>query len=686
MWPVFVRFQTIQVDNLSQQKKSSVIKLFGKVGTSEYDAGNYLKRVIEKNIPDSKKSNSINIAILPSATCHGQKVRDIDILLLAHFEKPIKYTPGYPFQNPYSNELELPEEVLLESICVVIELKDHLAKQIKFQGKDVLVNYRGHWHNVSSQSHQQVYSLKNYLKAHRIRPPFITNLIWLRNIQNSDLPQRPHNIISGDVTWGMFLNTITQVRSPRRENNSWTQTANYTNATYKKISDLFSKELVPTKLDRQRMENINAALIETLEISNNIGVKALFLRGRGGTGKTIRLLQIAKKLYEEKAARILILTYNKALVADLRRLMTLLGVVDEAAMQSIRIQTIHSFLFSLLSSLGIYELGEKDFLEQYDDLKSETLQLLEVDAITQSDIKQIKETISSDLIWDYVLIDEAQDWPEDESRILSYLFDSNQLVIADGVDQLVRQTNPTDWTAVLGKQNSKFISLKKCLRMKAGLTRFVSSFAGHLGLQQSDWIANEEIPGGKIIILDGIPASEQKAVFSQLIRENKDAGNKPVDMLLCTPPKFAKQNIPAKLLDLWGYQIWDGTDYIQRGSYPTDVNQLRIVQYESCRGLEGWITINYGLDEFFDYKFSQLQSGLAPSDNMLVNDPDRIRLLTAKWVLIALTRAMDTLVIQISNKDSIIRDALIKTVESHQNYVIWLDEFSNVGDSDVDLF
>ena len=78
---------------------------------------------------------------------------------------------------------------------------------------------------------------------------------------------------------------------------------------------------------------------------NDIGNKQLLFQGRGGTGKTAILLSLAWRLWKTKGARILVLTYNRALAADMNRLLTLMGMIDEVGAPLIKVQTVHSFLY-----------------------------------------------------------------------------------------------------------------------------------------------------------------------------------------------------------------------------------------------------------------------------------------------------------------------------------------------------
>src|SRR5207249_8857566 len=104
--------------------------------------------------------------------------------------------------------------------------------------------------------------------------------------------------------------------------------------------------------------------------------------------------------------------------------------------------------------------------------------------------------------WDYIFIDEGQDWPDNERNLLMHFYPYSQFTVADGMDQLVRDDQLADWRGGLRRSDLHNLSLKKCLRMKAGLARFVAAIAGHLGLLYNEWEPNLEIPGGRIIIID----------------------------------------------------------------------------------------------------------------------------------------------------------------------------------------
>ena len=189
--------------------------------------------------------------------------------------------------------------------------------------------------------------------------------------------------------------------------------------------------------------------------------------------------------------------------------------------------------------------------------------------------------------WDCIMIDEAQDWPDDERDLIYRLFGPNKIIIADGVGQLVRNTSACDWASSPYVKEKQIVNFKTSLRQKPNLTRFIKEITEKLGLLY-DWdvIDNDEYNGGKGVIFEG---GYSKKFHDRLIKQNKDDKNENIDMLFCVPPENVNINhsILGDTLDEWGYSVWDGVDDKIRESRPTSLNQFRIVQYDSSRGLEG---------------------------------------------------------------------------------------------------
>jgi hypothetical protein len=220
------------------------------------------------------------------------------------------------------------------------------------------------------------------------------------------------------------------------------------------------------------------------------------------------------------------------------------------------------------------------------------------------------------------------------------------------------------------------VNLTTCLRMKANLAYFANQFATALGLPGWSVDANAQAPGGRIIIIEGnyfgVPG-----LHPRLIELNAADGNQPVDMLLCIPPNMVKhpsgappRSLVAERLESDGFAVWDGISTTVRDSYPISVSQLRVVQYDSCRGLEGWVVIALGLDELYLYKRDTWQPP-ATEPGSFTDDPEEAHRHAARWLMIPLSRAVDTLVIQVQKGPSRVRDALSHAAKACTDFVEW---------------
>jgi AAA domain len=656
-----------------------VIQLLGSQEGREVEAARDMRDVILASWPWIEKDTKAAVFLIAGVQCHGQKPRDIDIVLLASFTEPVRFSPfleiswgsGPPFR---------PKEAFLESLCVTIEVKEQDASGVRFTGGRADVRYsrdgRETWSSATDQSEGQKYSLKNYLEHNGLASPYISNLIWLKNVLNKQLPIRPHNILGSNSTWELFLNVLFQLDRTRSPAHEWQLSARRadSNRSFHAVVNLLTRTIQPTGLDRVRMDRVTQAALRD-EWVDLAGMRQLILRGRGGCGKTMLLLQLAWRLYEAQGRRVLLLTYNRALAADIKRMLTLLGVPDDVGDRHIHIQTVYSFFFALLQGIGVVTESEDDFFACYEERKSEALEFLRKGAVTAGDVARLRTAHPHSFGWDYVFIDEGQDWPESERDLLRFFYSPERFVIADGMDQLVRGTE-CDWNVGLAPRVSKTIFLPVCLRMKAGLGRFCNEVAAALALKTWNIDTHPDAPGGRVVIVVG-DYFGNKELHAGLMTAAANAGNQPVDLLGCVPPTLVvrddanrpESSLPAVRLRMWGFGVWDGTVGDARTSYPLSSSDFRVVPYDSSRGLEGWITVLWGLDDFFEYKTSEWHAR-----HGAVNSCEADRLATlhaARWLMIPLTRAIDTLVIHLSHRPSRIRAVLERISEKYGDFVEW---------------
>lgn len=648
-----------------------MIHLHGDSQTREYEAAQTLKTAIIAAWPHLENATNKHVYLVAGAKCHGQDPRDVDVLLLADFGGGEIIRPFEPFRVRKDEPLRRLDKVTIKTLCCVIEVKDHPPEAVRFEGTSVKVPYKNktELHDASTQNEQQIFSVKNYLEGQGLGAPFITPLLWLRNVPNTELPARPHGIVGANPPWKLLLNIIGQSAQ------SWWDGQGYVLSSFgqqassvEDVARAFTWTLEPTKLDRQRIERMSQqAAHEGDDLP--IGEKLVMLRGHGGSGKTARLLHLAKALYDREDACVLLLTYNKALVADIRRLLTLVGISDDVAERAITIQTAHEFFYNVLSDPGLAltsssQAFHDEFLPRFEELKDEALALLRGGAATPKDVEAVK-------IWDYVFVDEAQDWPHNERDLLLRLVGPERVVVADGIDQFVRNQQGAQWKQAVGN-DLKRQDLQTCLRMKTNLVRFANAFSEAMGLHSSRIVPHEEAIGGRVIVLDGSYFASD-ALHRRLMEINHSDGNAPVDMLFCVPPtlvtkstdadgKEQVQSVPGQLLPTWGYKVWDGVAVEVRSGYATYPDQLRVVSYDSCRGLEGWVSVNLALDDFYDHKKALFERQLTEEGHPDVEGQAHLQ--AARWTTIPLTRAMDTLVITLGGTGGRLRSAL-ETAATH---------------------
>ncbi len=641
----------------------------GNSSSAEHDAALRLRDLMTEVWPQVETDSRHNVMIFSNVRCLGQRIAEIDIVVLMYLWKPL-------FMGVTDDE---GEDVHVKNLCLTIEVKDAPEDMIEFVGNTVRVNYRNKaGHNATDQADGQQVSLRNYLRKHGAKAPYVVDLIWLRKFPESKLHDI-ENVLGREADWNTFLHRIYD-KGPEPE---WLEEqqklivgGRASGGGAAKVHDVLAKHRPSaTPLDRSRIESISKKQVRDQKYGEKLGKQLLIFRGRGGAGKTITLLRLANQLYQEDGKSILLLTYNKALVADVRRLLGLMGINQGSADRSIAIRTVHSFMSRVLRKCEIYE-NDPNFYENYECYLGELSEYLREGAIDKADIDKIKRNDPDNFDWDHVMVDEAQDWLVHERDILFSLYGHQRLVVADGFDQLVRSGSRTDWKHRVPQKENQTVPLRKSLRLKGNLCTFANAFAESLGL---DWEVepNSDVYGGRVIVLLG-HYGKTPEFHKQVYEEHAKQGNEPIDMLFCIPPELAQSkkaagsSVVAEKLKEWGYQVWDGSDEQEREKEPEMVEQFRVVQYASCRGLEGWTAVNLGFDRLYDRKFKDSQEGVEES-NLLVSPEQEAHQRAAQWLMIPLTRAIDTLVIQVLSPNHRVTGALRDAKDQCKDIVEWLE-------------
>jgi hypothetical protein len=303
-------------------------------------------------------------------------------------------------------------------------------------------------------------------------------------------------------------------------------------------------------------------------------------------------------------------------------------------------------------------------------------------------------------IWDYIFIDEAQDWHQEEKEIIYSLFGTTNIIISDGLkQQLVRSSDYLDWSFFRQKEiNVHSISLSKSLRQKENLSKFQNDFAQFTNIS---WNVNsaEGLEKGRVIISTIGYTKEINDSVNQVGIENKCDNHD--SLLFLIPPSLAKRNTKPnvfidennkvksniKIIDKefvyknqwendWKMNFWDGImvdkAHVSKKSLPMPLNdQHRVLHYESSRGLEAWTVVCLDMDDFFSSKMDHFE--LPDGQQSIFSIEDQSLMYAANWCLIAMSRAVDTLVIVIKNKESKFASILRNIADKSNDTIKWIE-------------
>ena len=637
-----------------------MIELIGQEGTPEHDAAIAIREAFIKTWPgiEATPKEEEHVKIASCVKLSGQKVSDIDVVIVGQLRPNRFIVPKSGAKDADGNSL-VTTKVRVKSFIATIEVKDHPPENIIIEAGGVRVKYRDGWKSATEQNEQQRYALLSYLRDATGVNPWVHRCLMLRGVhelpKDRGIPRPTSGTVPALFDATSLLVAMASVNGIRKVGGGHTISSGDEALLKGILSDSLLTTLTPSSLDRKRMDRIAARPEEARQLAALLGQSRIHIRGNGGTGKTVLLLQTAYEAFQEYGKRSLVLTYNTALAADIQRTLALMGIPGDGEAGGISVRTVMSFSYVWLKKLGVVQSEDNSCLEEYEAKCCEALRYIEEGTISQDDIAALKATFPTELAFDGVLVDEAQDWPQAEADLLVALYSAKGIAIADGLSQLIRGA-PTDWTANVSANGHDVgqRSLRDGLRMKANLAKFANALAEEAGFQ---WhvTPNQQAPGGRIVIADGNYAAMsdlQRDVLSAAIK----AGNQPIDTLHCVPPSTIHRQDGRRYSDLGnaflsnGWECWDAVDEVTRRSFPRSVMTLRVVQHESCRGLEGWTTILDGLDEFWSLKYAE---GLLDGQSRGIVDPHLHASAVAwRWCMIPLTRPVDTLVIILRCRDN----------------------------------
>jgi hypothetical protein len=289
-----------------------------------------------------------------------------------------------------------------------------------------------------------------------------------------------------------------------------------------------------------------------------------------------------------------------------------------------------------------------------------------------------------------LFIDEAQDCHRLEKEILISIYGSNNIVVANGgKEQLIRHVELCDWEVSKAKKLSikKHSTRNKSYRVKKTVVDFcnyvASKFQIDLNLEPLE--SEDE---GELLFDFRLNHSEQEIneIFNHLNLKGEVNGCTPYESLLVLLESNSQrkdlkgQNVPhidtaiineyeniedaphlkrgtwkhIESLEKNYFMFWDGTVEDKSHLVVPSPNESRVIYYESCRGLESWTVACFALDKFFSQKREDPDAEKYLIEDLLLNQKNEQRksMYAATWVLMALTRVIDTMYIQINDRNS----------------------------------
>lgn len=385
--------------------------------TTEYLAAKTLKELLARDLRNIEGE----IWLIPSVDLHPATGRhDIDMIMIGYL-------------NNYHTDIAGYCEIDVKSFFTTIEIKSHSSDGICKEGTHLLVKYPNGTKDVTRQSNDQKESIRRFLSGPLAqigtRVPFITNLIWLTGINQDDFNNSVNlpnsNIFANDSSVDDIFQAIGRQSKLRDYGFVSAFAKDVTKADIKRIADIFYAKR--NGADSMTLRRINL-LQEKNNILNNLesnNSKIIILSGHAGTGKTIMLLHEAYDL-TNKGYKCLFITYNTALIADLKHTMQFINPTP-----AFELQSMHSLMIGLLSKAGLWNKN-KDIAKDFSQAVSARLR---------------SKRKFDQLSYDYIFIDEAQDWNQKEAELLLRHCKDARIVIADGIDQFMYAKDHTNWGA-----------------------------------------------------------------------------------------------------------------------------------------------------------------------------------------------------------------------------------------------
>jgi Cdc6-like AAA superfamily ATPase len=653
-----------------------MIRVFGPYGTKERKAADHLEKLASEWCPKAQSSANLNIDIFCSVHTPGEKIADIDILLTLWRDGKDSFPPIRSEGVP----------VVIDNLIGILETKEHSGSKLRMIGTGVEVKYdNGQWKSVTESLKQKGPKLRNYFKRRsEFADPFVPCAALLTSVDRHAMPKNFANalVVAGDCDFAGILQALKADRLPPigQQPVLFGSVPPAQVDFYRRVRAMFGSEHEATPLTRRRFELVNQKWLANQKYVADVGKKLILITGTAGTGKTVTMLRIGRDLIRDFGHKVVVTSFNTALLNDIRgqiKSWTRGDWEQYFADGHLSFMTIHALTNHIAKRLG-FQLDYQG-PDAADVARTERLRevVAEVERLG-SEIRSLLDfpdengrVIRVDEA--FLLIDEAQDVLPLERDLLLNVFGPERCVVAFSDYQVQRLSKPTKWNA----SPHTPIPLKKVRRSTALLVEFAQAFASASLVQSDDERdPDREFLGGQIVIVVG-DYFRAAGLHKRLLRELKTAENHPTDMLFIVPPGDGDyESAPGSTvasLDALHYPVWNGTRKDVRRTPQTSRQQIRLVNYQSGRGLEAWTVVARGLDTYYDWLVRE-RPGFSEPDQLLFQGEvsrhyeDQV----LKRIMMPLTRPISTLVVELRRENSLIADHLRAAARQFGASVEWI--------------
>lgn len=289
-----------------------------------------------------------------------------------------------------------------------------------------------------------------------------------------------------------------------------------------------------------------------------------------------------------------------------------------------------------------------------------------------------------------LFIDEAQDCHRLEKEILISIYGSQNIVVANGgKEQLIRHVELCNWEVSNARKLSvkKHYTRNKSYRVKKTVVDFCNYVAKRFGIDLNLEPLESEDEGELLIdFRQSHSSSDVNDIIGILNTKGEVNGCTPYETLMVLLESNSQrdglsdensQNRESAVINEYGniedaqhlrrgtwkhidsieidnLLFWDGTVADKSQLIVPSPYESRVIYYESCRGLEAWSVACFAIDKFFTQKREDPDAEKFLIEDLFLNQDNEQRksMYAATWALMALTRVIDTLYIQINDKNS----------------------------------